>query len=244
MNINMTNFKTQHRPFPKLWVGFYCVFLPSCTQGGILRCCKSSRPCANFCKTPVMNCVGVVLVPNDGAMQYQSQSCLCVGQAEGFSVTCLICNLYRKKHERGGLGFWSVIPHACGHNAFLPQQYSGLHKYYKVCGFQSSLLFGVSFPPGSHSSGGLFIRLNGSFMGTGTGESQTLPGSFHHIFKLLLTQGSSHGYFTLGIFSHISLSACRGMHVCVWPCVAGLMHVFSLLLTGHHPYLFIPHSRF
>lgn len=75
-NSKMTNFKSQHRPFPKLRVGFRCLVLPSCTLGGILHCCNPCRPCANFCKAPVMNCVGSVLVPNDGATQYQSWSCL------------------------------------------------------------------------------------------------------------------------------------------------------------------------
>lgn len=39
-----------------------------------------------------------------------------------------------------------------------------------------------------HSSGGLCIRLNGSFMGGGTGEPQTLSSSSHH--RVHLTDSS------------------------------------------------------
>lgn len=72
--------------------------------------------------------------------------------------------------------------------------------------------------------------LNGSFMGSGTGKSQTLSGSSHHISKILLTQGLSHRHFVLGDFSHIGLSACLGMHVYVWPRVSGFNLFFSLFL--------------
>lgn len=46
------------------------------------------------------------------------------------------------------------------------------------------------------------------------------------VVPITLTQGLSHRYFTSGIFSHIGLSACLGMHVCVWSCVAGVNSFF------------------
>lgn len=78
------------------------------------------------------------------------------------------------------------------------QEYSRLYKFYKVCGFQSFLQLGVSFPPGSHSSGVLCVRLNGSFMSGGTGESQTLSGTFLSSFshRVCLTD------FSHGVSSH------------------------------------------
>lgn len=108
----------------------------------------------------------------------------CVGQAEGCLILCYLSEMQslQKKTWRRQFGFQSVIPHACCHNASSPQEYSGLCKYYEVCGFKGFLMFWVSIPLRSHSSEGVCVRLNGSSMGCGTGESQTRSSSSHHPF--------------------------------------------------------------
>lgn len=62
MNIKMTGFKSQHRPFPNLLIGFCCVSV----LGWYPALLQAQSSLCRLCETPALNFIGAVLVP-DGA---------------------------------------------------------------------------------------------------------------------------------------------------------------------------------
>lgn len=105
MNIKIIGFKSQHRPFPNLWVGFCCVSV----LGWYPVLLQAQSSLCKLCETPALNFIGAVLVPN-GAMQYQSWFCLVC--RTGSLISAWNAVFTEQKHERGGLnsGWLFTVP--------------------------------------------------------------------------------------------------------------------------------------
>lgn len=214
MNIKMTDFKSQHRPFPNLQVGFCCVFV----SGWYRVALQAQSSLCKLCETLSLNFIGAVLVPNDGAMQYQSWSCLMCRTGSLLSA----CNAVftEQKHERGGLNSsWlftvpvvTMPPHLRNSQDFLC--------FIKFVDFRVSfsLVFLYHLAP----------RVLGDFLLDWTDRFWVVellsPRPFQ-VVPITLLSSFSHRINLMGVSRQISLThrfVCLCGNMCVWPCVDGV----------------------
>lgn len=103
---------------------------------GILYSCKASGPWADFCKTPVKKCIGAVLLPNDGVIQYQIQSCLMceTGRRTFDSLLSALMQSSQKKNMKGWV--WILVCFSpCLWSQCLPTSPSDIQNFINITKF-------------------------------------------------------------------------------------------------------------